>query len=136
MTNPFVSLTPAQRSLLQSVSDDVYKSFVQDIAQARHLATQEASIWADGKIFTGVQALKLGLVDELGSYSHAIKKIKELAPIEGNIEWILPAKRSKWAQLLMPEEDEDDEGDQDGGLFNVALSMVQMALERCALQVQ
>ena len=99
-TNPFVDITPEQQQMLQGVSDDAYEQFMQDIAKSRKLALSSHKEWAEGRIFTGRQARKLGLIDELGSAANAIKIIKEKALIEGDIEWVKPAQPSGFARLF------------------------------------
>ena len=99
-TDPFVEITPEQKAMLQSAADDSYNQFIQKVAEARKLSLNKADEWANGKIFTGHQALSLGLIDELGSSYNAIKKIKEKAFIEGEIEWVHPPKKSPWMQFL------------------------------------
>jgi protease-4 len=93
--NPFESLTPEQKEMLQSVSNNTYEQFAHDVAIARKLSFAQKETWADGKLFTGQQALKLGLIDKLGSYSIALEKIHAVAPIEGEIQWIKPHD-DKW----------------------------------------
>lgn len=104
--DPFVDMTPAEQAMLQSVLDDTYHQFTHSIAQARKLSLNKVNEWADGKIFTGHQALKLGLIDEVGSVHNAIKVIKDKALIEGDIEWIYPPKeRSLLASLIGKDDD-------------------------------
>jgi signal peptide peptidase SppA len=87
----YKDMTPDQRSMLQSITDDSYAQFVEDVAHQRHKLTGVSpTLWAEGKTFTGRQALKLGLVDELGPQSTLIRAIKAKAPIEGEIEWVYP----------------------------------------------
>jgi len=93
--NPFVDVSPADKALLQSVLDDEYKQFTQAVAQERKLALAQAPQWANGKVFTGNQAKQLGLIDEIGSLSNAIKVIKDKALVPGEIEWIKPPARAK-----------------------------------------
>lgn len=93
--NPFETLTPEQQTMLQEVSNNTYEQFAHDVAITRKLSFAQKELWADGKIFTGQQALKLGLIDELGSYSAALEKIHAVAPIEGEIQWIKP-QDEKW----------------------------------------
>lgn len=109
--NLFTDLTPDQRKLLQSLTDDTYQQFIYDISQSRpHLTLDTASLWADGKIFTGRQALHLGLVDELGSQSTAEHAIRKKAPIEGEIEWVKTTpKRSFLKELLNDDTKDNDE---------------------------
>ncbi|MFT6765148.1 MAG: protease-4 [Alteromonas naphthalenivorans] len=100
--NPFETLTPEQHAMLQNVSNNTYEQFAHDVAIARKLSFAQKEIWADGKIFTGQQALKLGLIDQLGSYSIALEKLYAVAPIEGEINWIKPHddKWLGWADMI------------------------------------
>ncbi len=93
--NPFETLTPDQKTMLQMVSNNTYEQFAHDVAIARKLSFAQKEVWADGKIFTGQQAQKIGLIDQLGSYSIALEKIHAVAPIEGEIQWIKP-RDDKW----------------------------------------
>ena len=86
--NPFEPLTQEQQTMLQNVSNDTYQQFAHDVAIARKLSFAQKELWADGKIFTGQQAHKFGLIDQLGSYSTMLEKIHAVAPIEGEIQWI------------------------------------------------
>jgi len=105
--DPFVDMTPEDQALLQGVLDDSYQQFTEDVAQKRNLAIAEADTWANGRIFSGRQAHKIGLIDAIGSRSDAIKKIREMALIEGKIEWVRPPKKSAFAQLFGGGETDD-----------------------------
>jgi len=107
-TDPFTDMTPEQEKMLQSVLDSSYDQFTQDVAKNRKLSLKDKGKWADGKIFTGSQALKLGLVDTIGSAYDAVKKIKDMAMIKDDIIWIKPPKRSglfRWFGQDPPDED-------------------------------
>ena len=65
-------MTDTEIGLLQSVVDDVYDQFVEAVAQFRPLTREEVVELADGRIYTGNQALPLRLVDRLGTYEDAI----------------------------------------------------------------
>jgi len=97
--NPFTATNPDEEQLLQAICDDSYNNFKDNVAHARKLSLNTADNWANGKIFTGKQALALGLVDAIGSEYDAIKKIKELALIEGDIDWVKPPKPGLLEQL-------------------------------------
>lgn len=100
--SPFLPNNPDQEQMLQELSDDIYSQFTNDVAACRKLVLTEADKWANGKIFTGQQALKLGLIDETGSQSNAIKKIKELALIkdEEEISWVTEAEPNLISKFL------------------------------------
>lgn len=93
--NPFETPTTDQKEMLQVVSNNTYEQFAHDVAIARKLSFAQKEIWADGKIFTGQQAQKIGLIDQLGSHSIALEKIYTVAPIEGEIQWVT-TNNDKW----------------------------------------
>ncbi|MGE0010128.1 MAG: signal peptide peptidase SppA [Candidatus Babeliales bacterium] len=100
-TDPFIETTPEQLAMLQDLSDDSYQNFIEHVAKQRHkLSKEKASEWANGKIFTGNQAFKLGLIDEIGSQSDAVRKIKEMAIVVGEIEWVKPEPKSSLLSLF------------------------------------
>ena len=108
LRDPFTSTTPEGKAILQSIANDAYQQFIQDISKSRKLSLENATEWAEGKIFTGNQALKLGLIDEIGSWSNAVERIREKALIEGKIEWVTPPKPSAIFQLFGSTEENDD----------------------------
>lgn len=70
--NPGRSITPREEEMLQSVIDNTYDQFVDVVAEARHMDREQVMEFANGAIFTGEQALDMGLVDVLGNYQDAI----------------------------------------------------------------
>ena len=80
-------------TLLDAIHEDAYQQLTKQIAIARKLSLTTIANWADGKIFTGHQAVSLGLINEIGSMCTVIKIIKEKALIEGEIEWIESKKK-------------------------------------------
>lgn len=70
--SPSRSMTDEEMGIVQSVVDDVYDQFVGAVAIYRPLSREEVVERADGRIYTGNQALPLGLVDRLGTYQDAI----------------------------------------------------------------
>ena len=75
-------LTPAERQILQSVIDDSFEQFVQAIVTGRNMDEAEVRQLADGRIFTGRQALELGLIDELGTVETAFELAAQLAQLQ------------------------------------------------------
>lgn len=65
--SPFEAMSPDARAALQGVIDDSFAWFKGIVADRRKLSPEELSAVTDGRIFTGRQALKVKLVDELGS---------------------------------------------------------------------
>jgi len=75
-------LTETERELLQEMVDDVYDQFVDAVVEGRGMRRSEVLRLADGRILTGRQALKAGLVDSLGNLHDAIELAAELAGVE------------------------------------------------------
>ncbi len=109
-TDPFVPMSQDQEKMLQAVTDSSYEHFAADISKHRHLNINEKNIWADGKIFTGTEALKLNLIDEIGNQSTALNYIKKhILHEDREIDLIKIAAPSKLEKLLYPERDEEDD---------------------------
>lgn len=104
-TDPFSPENSEGTAMLQSVADDSYANFKEHVIKYRSLVSEKnESQWAQGIIVTGRQALKRGLIDEVGSQTTVINKIKELAVIAEEIEWIQPVRSTGLAALFAPEE--------------------------------
>ncbi len=67
--------SPDERLYLQSLIDDTYQQFQQVVVEFRHLDTAALHRISDGRIFTGRQALELGLVDKLGTLEDVTAKV-------------------------------------------------------------
>ena len=101
--SPFRELTEQERAVLQATVDDVYNQFVDTIFEARgdQLTRTEVVELADGRIFSGKQALESKLLDRLGNLPDAIKIAGELAGIEGKPKVIRKEKKvSLFEQLV------------------------------------
>ena len=72
-----------ERKVLQTMVDEMYDSFVKQIAKGRNLSEEKVRELADGRIYTGKQAKELALVDELGNYYDALDFIAKKLGIEG-----------------------------------------------------
>ena len=89
MTRP---MTPEEEAILQELIDDTYNQFVDAVAEGRGMNREEVLKIADGRIFTGTQAIKLGLVDKLGNLQDAIEIAAGMVGIEGEPKVIYPKK--------------------------------------------
>ncbi len=74
-------LTPDDRRYLQGILQNLYDQFVELIAKSRNLTLDEVQKMADGRIFTGLEAQKLRLVDSLGGQNIALAKLRELTGV-------------------------------------------------------
>jgi protease-4 len=91
--NPNRPLTEEEKALLQGVIDDVYKQFLKAIVDGRGMEIENVLPYADGRIFSGKQALSYGLVDELGGLEAAVRLAGTLGGIEGKPEVVYPDRR-------------------------------------------
>jgi protease-4 len=81
--NPFREMTKEDRQYFQGLIDDVHRQFIAVVARERSLKHSKVVEYADGRVFTGEQALRVGLVDTLGTYEHAVMVAAEMGGIEG-----------------------------------------------------
>jgi protease IV len=75
-------LTLPEQTILQELIDTSYQQFVQTVAEARNLTVETVRSFADGRIFTGQQAMALGVVDRLGTEEDARRWAAELAGLD------------------------------------------------------
>ncbi len=80
--SPDRSLTNDERELLQSLIDSSYEQFVGAVSEGRKLSIEKVKSFSDGRVFTGAQALDLGLVDELGDEEYARRLAAKLADLD------------------------------------------------------
>jgi len=91
--SPFRKMNPEERRILQFVMDDVHEQFIEAVAEGRSLGVKDVRPLADGRIFTGRQAVDAKLVDELGDLDDAIRIAAEMVGIEGEPAVVNPKKR-------------------------------------------
>ncbi|MBL0899020.1 MAG: S49 family peptidase [Reyranella sp.] len=82
MYSTFQPPTPAQRAAVARELDAVYASFTRQVAEARNLDATRIDAAARGRVFSGVDARRAGLVDELGGLQLALNIAKAKAGIE------------------------------------------------------
>ncbi len=101
--SPFRELTEQERAVLQATVDDVHNQFVDAIFTARGnlLTRAEVVELADGRIFSGKQALESKLIDQLGNLPDAIKIAGKLAGIEGKPRVFRPERRTSLLEQLI-----------------------------------
>jgi len=93
--SPFRPMKPDEKAYLQSVIDDVLLQFKTVVSENRHLSMNEVNKIADGRIFAGDQALKLGLIDKLGGLHTAKELAAKLSGIKGEAKLVYPTPERK-----------------------------------------
>ena len=109
--SPYQDLTDAQRAYFQDIVTQLHSQFVRAVAAGRKgkLTEAEVSRMADGRVFTGEQALGLKLVDQLGNLDDAVAVAGRLAGIAGRPGTIYPKKRSRGLFDVLTSDDSDTE---------------------------
>lgn len=100
MASAFRGIGKEERAILQEVLDDVHEQFIKAVADGRKMLPENVRKIADGRIFTGSQAVKAGLVDELGNLDDAIKTAAKLAGIKGEPDVIDKKEKTSILDLL------------------------------------
>lgn len=75
-------MTNEEKAILQGIINNAYEQFVRAIAEGRKMDIDKVRSLADGRIFTGEQALDVGLIDEIGNREDAIELAAKLAGIK------------------------------------------------------
>lgn len=108
--SPFRELTERERAYFQAIVAQLHQQFVRDVARGRSGKLQHADVAkiADGRIFTGEQALQLKLVDQLGTIDDAIRTAGRLGGIRGEPARVWPKPREqRLLELLLSSSDTD-----------------------------
>ncbi|MCD5390407.1 signal peptide peptidase SppA [candidate division NPL-UPA2 bacterium] len=94
-------MTEEEREHLQKLVDRVHLQFINAVAEGREMDLAEVKAIADGRVFTGEEALELGLVDRLGGFQSAIEVAAEKAGIKGKPA-LIDEERWPWERFLSP----------------------------------
>jgi protease-4 len=100
--SPTRPMTPEEKALIQALVDDTYDQLLDVIARDRKIPKEALRKIADGRIFTGRQARKLGLVDDLGGMDYAVRLAGKISGIKGKPEVAYPTKKKSnlWELIL------------------------------------
>lgn len=88
MGSTFRDMTEAEEKILQDFSDKIKSQFVSAVAEGRDMPVEKVESLADGRIYTGEEAVDHGLVDRLGNLEDAVEWAGRMAGIEGEIRTI------------------------------------------------
>lgn len=79
--SPFRSMDSSEKKMLQELVDAAHQRFVENVSAGRKIPIDKLAPLADGRVYSGEQAKKLGLIDELGTIDEAIELAKKLSGI-------------------------------------------------------
>lgn len=93
----FRGIGEEERVILQGVLDNVHEQFIKAVAEGRKMLPEDVKKIADGKVFTGEQALKIGLIDELGNLEDTVQAAAKLSGIKG--EPVIVSKKERFSLI-------------------------------------
>jgi protease-4 len=93
--SPVREMTPAERTYLQGLIDNMHVQFIHSVAQGRHMTDAQIQPLADGKVWTGEQAIPLKLIDQLGDFRAAVEDTAKSVGIKGEPTIVRPEKDRK-----------------------------------------
>jgi protease-4 len=88
-------MTPEEQAYFQSLVDNMYGQFVHDVAIGRHTTDDKIRPLATGQVWTGEQAIPLGLIDKIGGFRVALVDTARQVGISGEPAIAHPASEKK-----------------------------------------
>jgi protease-4 len=93
-------LTAEEKLIIQGYIDDFYDGFIERVAEGRNMTKAQVDSVGQGRVWTGRDALRLGLVDELGGLEDAIEAAAAMAELEEYKQVELPRQRDLFQQIM------------------------------------
>ena len=93
--NPTRDLTPAEQAYLQSLIDNMFGQFIKAVADGRGLKYDDVKSIANGKVWTGEQAMSMKLIDNVGDFETAVAETGKSVGIKGEPTLVHPEKDRK-----------------------------------------
>src|SRR2546421_5687082 len=90
--NPTRDLTPAEQAYMQSLIDNMFGQFIQAVADGRGLKVGDVKTIANGKVWTGEQALNMKLIDQVGDFEAAVQDTAKSVGIKGEPTLVRPER--------------------------------------------
>jgi protease-4 len=99
--NPARDLTPAEQAYMQSLIDNMFGQFVKAVADGRGMKFDDVKAIANGKVWTGQQALDMKLIDSVGDFEAVVKDTAGSVGISGEPTLVRPDKDRRTLLDLM-----------------------------------
>lgn len=91
--SPTRTMTPEEKSYLEGILKEMHSQFKKAVAEGRGIKLEDVEDLADGRVFTGDEALGHKLIDKIGSLDMAVKDAAELAGLKEEPEPYYPKKK-------------------------------------------
>jgi protease-4 len=99
--SPVRKMNEDDERYFQGLMDNVHQQFIAVVERERKMSHDAVVALADGRVFTGEQAVGIGLVDTLGTYEDAVKIAAELGGVRGEPSIVKERKRQSWLIPLL-----------------------------------
>ena len=93
--DPTRELTPAERQYMQGLIDNMYLQFVGAVADGRHAKVDDIKAIADGRVWTGQQALDLHLIDQVADFRTVVLETAKSVGISGEPDLVHPERQRR-----------------------------------------
>ena len=93
--DPSRDMTPKERAYLQSLIDNMYGQFVSAVAEGRHAKVDDIKAIADGRVWTGQEALSMHMIDQIADFEAAVDDTAKSVGISGKPVLVRPDKDRK-----------------------------------------
>jgi protease IV len=104
ITSPYRDVTAAEQTVLQNLLDDTHDQFISDVAKGRNVPFDTIKTVADGRVFTGRQALAVHLVDTLGGFQDAVAYVKHISGLSDKAKVVERSEKSSLLREWLVEE--------------------------------
>jgi protease IV len=99
--NPARDLTPSEQAYMQSLIDNMFGQFIQAVSEGRGLKYEDVKSFANGKVWTGEQAMSMKLVDSVGDFEAAVADTAKSVGIHGEPTLVRPERDRKTLMDLL-----------------------------------
>ncbi|MEW6510057.1 MAG: signal peptide peptidase SppA [Bacteroidota bacterium] len=100
---PTRKMNDDDRKYFQSLMDRVHTQFMEVVERERSLSADRVRRLADGRVYTGEEAVALGLVDTVGTFEDAVRIAADIAGIQGEPAIVRERKRVPWYESFFGE---------------------------------
>ena len=94
------ALTPFEHATIQKEIEDFYDTFITKVAEGRKLTKAQVDSIGQGRVWSGVDAKKIGLVDDFGGLTKAVALAADLAKLKSYRLWSLPEQKDPFEQIF------------------------------------
>ncbi|MCZ6767196.1 MAG: signal peptide peptidase SppA [bacterium] len=99
--SPHRPMTAREIAYLSDLLDGMYEQFLQAVSDGRGMDIEEVRVLAEGRLYTGLGAREVGLIDAIGSYEDALYVAAELGGIDGHPSVIRREKKVSWLERVL-----------------------------------